>query len=333
MPDILRFMLWKALLFILVFASVTAEEVVIIGSGPAGLSAALYAARSGLETIVIEGNSPGGLIAQSYEVENYPGLIGRVDGQHLIDNMREQAESFGAQFIQEAVFSLILDSSPFQVELTNGTRLQAEAFIIATGATPRRLNLPSEKALAGYGVSNCAVCDGFFFRDRDVCVVGGGDSALEEALYLTRFASHVTVIHRRDSLKASAHMAKRAYTDPKISFLWNQRVVSIDDPTQNKVTGLLLEDVITKKQHVQPCSAVFIAIGHVPNSQLLEGKLSLDQQGYIITAGTSTATSVPGVFAAGDVADPIYRQAITAAGSGCMAALDTYSYLTNKEPQ
>lgn len=325
-------MLWKTFFLILAVTSLAADEVVIIGSGPAGLAAALYSARSGLETTVVEGYTPGGLIAQSYEVENYPGLPGKVDGSKITENMREQAEYFGARFIDSALTAVDLDTPPFRIDLADGNTLFAEALIIATGATPRTLGLPSEQVLSGCGVSNCAVCDGFFFLGKDVCVVGGGDTAVEEALYLTRFANHVHIIHRRDTLKASAHMAERAFSHPKIHFIWNHRVVCIEDPKQKQVRGVTLENTVTGEHYFHPCSAVFIAIGHNPNSLLFQDTLSTESNGYICTFSTSTATSTPGVFAAGDVADPIYRQAITAAASGCKAALDAYHYLTNKEP-
>jgi thioredoxin reductase (NADPH) len=301
------------------------QKVIILGSGPAGLTAALYAARADLHPLVIEGAEAGGQLTLTTLVENYPGFPDGLQGPDLIQVMRQQAERFGAKYLKGDATAVDLGRSPVTVTVEQEV-LETKALIIATGASANLLGLESERRLLGHGVSTCATCDGFFFRDQEVAVVGGGDSAMEEATFLTKFATKVTVIHRRDKLRASKIMQDRAFKNPKIGFLWNRGVEEILDPEQGKVTGIRTRVNGSTKSETLRCDGVFIAIGHSPNTKLFAGQLEMDARGYIATHD-GTETSVPGVFAAGDVQDHVYRQAITAAGSGCMAAMDAERYL------
>jgi thioredoxin reductase (NADPH) len=311
------------------------RDVVIIGSGPAGLTAAIYTARANLDPLVIEGepsstgDQPGGQLMLTTEVENFPGFIDGIMGPELMANLRAQAARFGAEYLTEKVGRVDFARWPFGVWTTNDDgedpTFLAKTVIVSTGARSLMLNLPEEERLLGHGLSTCATCDGFFFRGHEIAVVGGGDSALEEALFLTKFADKVTVIHRRDQLRASKIMQERAFKNEKITFLWNSRVVQLQGET--KLEGAVVEDVHSGEQTTLPVTGLFVAIGHRPNTDLFKGILDLDDAGYLVTAAGSTATNVPGVFACGDVQDHTYRQAITAAGSGCMAAIDAERWL------
>ena len=302
------------------------RKVIILGSGPAGLTAALYAARANLAPLLVEGLEAGGQLMLTTMVENWPGFPDGIMGPDLMTAMRQQAERFGTEVMQGDVTNVGLQHRPFSLMLSDGRVLTCETLIIATGASARWLEIGSDRRLAGRGVSTCATCDGYFFRGRPIAVVGGGDSAMEEAIYLTKFASKVSVVHRRPSLRASKIMQDKAFANPKIEFIWNAEVIEVKDLDKGEVTSIVVRDLTTGAVREVPLEGVFIAIGHTPNTRLLEGQLQLDPHGYIATHD-GTRTSVPGVFAAGDVQDHVYRQAITAAGSGCMAAIDAERYL------
>ena len=302
------------------------HDVVIVGSGPAGYTAAIYAARAQLNPVILAGSvTAGGALMNTTEVENYPGFVTGIMGPELMTQMQEQAERFGADIRYEDVTALELEGDVKRITTSDGV-YEARTVIISTGSEYRHLGIDGEERLSGHGVSYCATCDGFFFKDQDIVVVGGGDSAMEEATFLTRFARSVTVVHRRDELRASAVMAKRAQEDPKISFAWNSRVVELDG--EDSLTGVTLEDTVTGDRRRLEATGLFVAIGQVPRSELVADVLELDEAGYIKVEAPSQRTRIPGVFACGDVADPTYQQAITAAGSGCRAALDAEHYLT-----
>ena len=301
------------------------RNVVIIGSGPAGLTAALYSARANLNPLVIEGLEAGGQLMLTTLVENWPGYRNGIDGPDLMGEMRAQAERFGAEIIRGNVTSVDLQTRPFKVTTSEGN-YETRTLIIATGASARLLGLPSERTLLGHGVSTCATCDGYFFRGKPIAVVGGGDTAMEEALFLTRFASNVTVVHRRDTLRASKVMQVKAFANPKISFEWNAEVEDMTDVARGEVDGIVIRNNQTGARKVLPVEGIFVAIGHTPNTSLFTGQLEMDANGYLITHSGSK-TTIPGVFACGDVQDHVYRQAVTAAGSGCMAAIDAEKYL------
>ena len=301
------------------------HDVVIVGSGPAGYTAAIYAARAQLNPVILAGSvTAGGALMNTTEVENYPGFVEGIMGPELMTQMQEQAERFGADIRYEDVTALELEGDVKRIT-TSDDVYEARTVIISTGSEYRHLGIDGEERLSGHGVSYCATCDGFFFKDQDIVVVGGGDSAMEEATFLTRFARSVTVVHRRDELRASAVMAKRAQEDPKISFAWNSRVVELDG--EDSLTGVTLEDTVTGDRRRLEATGLFVAIGQVPRSELVADVLELDEAGYIKVEVPSQRTRIPGVFACGDVADPTYQQAITAAGSGCRAALDAEHYL------
>ena len=300
------------------------RNVVIMGSGPAGLTAAIYAARANLSPLLIEGVQAGGQLALTTEVENYPGFHHAIMGPELIKEMRAQAGRFGTEFLRGDVSSVALKATPITLTIEGEQAIQTRTLIIASGASANMLGLKSERRLIGHGVSTCATCDGFFFRGKELVVVGGGDAAMEEATFLTKFATRVTVVHRRDTLRASKIMQDRARKNPKIDFIWNAVVEEILG--NQVVTGVRLKDLKTDVVTEKPCDGVFVAIGHSPNTKLFAGQLALDGKGYIMTHD-GTKTRLPGVFAAGDVQDYVYRQAVTAAGSGCMAAIDCERWL------
>jgi thioredoxin reductase (NADPH) len=308
------------------------HKVIIIGSGPAGLTAALYSARANLSPIVFEGIQPGGQLTITTEVENFPGFPKGVLGPELMDLMREQAQHFGAQCLYKNITRVDLASRPFKLWSDNELFL-ADALIVATGASAKWLGIPSEKEFMGYGVSACATCDGFFFKSLEVVVVGGGDTAIEEATFLTKFASKVTIVHRRDQLRASKIMQEKAQKNPKIAFAWDsviEEILGKEENGKKSVTGVKLKNVRTGAVSVLKTDGVFMGIGHQPNTQLFGGQLEMDSVGYLVVKGRSTQTSVAGVFAAGDVADSVYRQAISAAGTGCMAAIDAERWLESQ---
>ena len=304
------------------------ENVLIIGSGPAGDTAALYAARAELNPLVIDGIQPGGQLTITTDVENYPGFPDGIQGPDLKMNFRSQAERFGARYLSGNVTSVDFSSRPFKVVIDEESEYSARSVIIASGATARFLDIPGESALMGRGVSACATCDGFFFRDKELIVVGGGDTAMEESTFLTKFASKVHVVHRRDSLRASKVMQDRAISNPKISFIWDSVVEEVLGVSEGEVKGVLLKNLKTEEVIEKSVDGVFMAIGHKPNTEPFLGQLDVNESGYIIT-NDGTKTSVPGVFACGDVQDWIYRQAITAAGTGCMAAIDVEHFLAS----
>src|SRR5262245_60463987 len=304
------------------------HHVTVIGSGPAGLTAAIYAARANLAPLVVEGWQSGGQLTTTTEVENYPGFAKSIMGPELMKEMRAQAERFGAKFQAGDVSAVDLRTRPFTLTIDGERTVRTQTLIIATGASPITLGLPNERRLGGSGVSSCGTCDGFFFKGKELVVVGGGDSAMEEAMFLTKFAAKVSVIHRRDKLRASKIMQDRAMKNERIAFIWN--TVVEDVLGQKGVTGVRLRNVITGKTWDLPCAGMFLAIGHRPNTVLFEGQLYMDSGGYLKTTN-GTATNIPGVFGAGDVQDSRYRQAVTAAGSGCMAAMDAERFLENRE--
>lgn len=301
-------------------------KVVIMGSGPAGLTAALYTARANLEPVVFEGLEAGGQLTLTTDVENYPGFPDGIMGPELMNSMRQQALRFGAKSVMAEITSVDFSTRPFKIT-TGDTVLETDTFIISSGASARMLGLESEKLLLGYGVSTCATCDGFFFKDKELLVVGGGDSAVEEAIFLTKFASKVSIVHRRDKLRASKIIQDRAFKNEKLGFIWDSEVEEILGSKESGVTGAKLKNTKTGEVTVKEAQGLFVAIGHNPNTELFKGQLDMNEVGYIITKSGSTETNVPGVFAAGDVQDQIYRQAVTAAGSGCMSAMDAEKFL------
>ncbi len=306
------------------------HHLLIIGTGPAGLTAALYASRANLAPLILEGNQPGGQLTITTDVENYPGFPEGIMGPELVDKMREQAKRFGAIVKFEEATQVVLDEKPFRV-ISDEATYTCDALIVSTGATAKLLGLESESHLMGYGVSACATCDGFFFKDKEVVVIGGGDSAMEEATYLTRFCSKVTVVHRREELRASKIMQDRALKNEKIAWQWNQQLVEVLGSREKGVHGVKLQNTQTGEETTYPCQGLFLAIGHKPNTEVFEGLLDMDDAGYLKVDSPSTHTNVEGVFAAGDVMDPTYRQAVTAAGSGCQAAIDAERWLEAQE--
>ena len=306
------------------------RDVIIIGSGPAGYTAAVYAARAKLNPLVFEGSvTAGGALMQTTDVENFPGFPDAIMGPELMDNIRKQAERFGAELVADDVVAVDLTATPRIVKTDSGT-YQAKAVIVATGSRYKELGVPGEKELAGHGVSWCATCDGFFFRGQDIAVIGGGDSAIEEATFLSRFAKSVTVVHRRSELRASKIMQDRAFANDKIKFLWDSEVVEVLSDN-NKVNGLRIKNLRDASEQVLPVSGMFVAIGHSPRSELFKGQLKIDPEGYLVVDQPSTRTAVEGVFACGDVVDHTYRQAVTAAGTGCSAAIDAERWLAAHE--
>ena len=307
------------------------RDVVILGTGPAGLTAGVYTARANLKPLILHGPLPGGQLTTTTEVENFPGFSAGIMGADLMEEMRKQAERFGAEVLQKRATSVDLKSAPISLTFDDGSKIQTRTLIIATGATAKTLNLPRERELMGYGLSTCATCDGAFFRNQEIVVVGGGDSACEEALFLTKFGKRVRLIHRRDTLRASKIMAERVLGHPKIEVVWNSTVVELLGDKPAGLTGAVLENTQTRERSTIECQGLFYGIGHTPNSDLFKGQLELDENGYIVPVPNSTRTNIPGVFACGDVQDHVFRQAITAAGTGCMAAIETERYLAGVE--
>jgi thioredoxin reductase (NADPH) len=302
-----------------------------MGSGPAGYTAALYAARANLKPLLITGHQPGGQLTITTEVENYPGFREAIMGPDLMERMREQAARFGTELIAEEVATLDVSARPFRVWTDGGMMYQAKTVIVATGASAKLLGIESESKLMGFGVSACATCDGFFFKNKRIFVVGGGDTAMEEASYLTRFSPDVVVVHRRDELRASKIMQERAFKNPRISFMWDSEIVEVLGIEQQKVSGARIKNLKTGSITEHAVDGIFVAIGHQPNTDFLKGVLPMDERGYLIIEQGTSRTSIPGIFAAGDVADPVYRQAVTAAGAGCMAAIDAERWLEAEE--
>jgi thioredoxin reductase (NADPH) len=303
------------------------EHVIILGSGPAGLTAAIYAARANLSPLLIDGAQAGGQLMITTDVENYPGFPKGILGPELMQEFRAQAERFGTRFVSGDVTKVELKRPPFRLLVNDETWYECRTLIISTGASAKLLKLESESKLMGHGVSACATCDGFFFKGKEVMVVGGGDTAVEEATFLTKFASKVTIIHRRDQLRASKIMQERAKSNAKIDFLWDSAVTEVLGVEEGHVTGVRVKNLKSGQISNRPCGGLFIAIGHEPNTKLFTGQLDMDEHGYLKTTPGSTATNIPGVFASGDVQDHVYRQAVTAAGTGCMAAIDAERYL------
>jgi thioredoxin reductase (NADPH) len=311
-------------------AGIPLEDVIIIGSGPAGLTAGLYASRANLNPLLITGNDYGGQVSITYEVENYPGFPESLSGPELVEKMKLQAEKFGTRVEFDYVSEIVTDRHPFVVHTANGKEYHTRAIILCTGARPRYLEVPGEKEYAGKGVSYCATCDGFFFRGKDVLVVGGGDSAVEEAIFLTKFATRVRVLHRRDQLRASKILQERAFHNEKIEFVWNTVVTEVLGNAEGKVTGVKIANTVSGESGQLDTDGVFIFVGHLPNNELLKGKLDLDEDGHLI-ADTRMRTNVPGIFAAGEIMDKVYKQVATSVGQGCAAAMQAERWLAELE--